>query len=188
MSSEVLYCVCMYIYLLINIYIYYIISYLFAELKILAELIWLSLTELHWSDLFFTFYSHANFTPSVFLGWKTSQSPTYWPVSLPLTHMHRASLANIHLTPPQTHKGLCSRGVPWCTVMEPPGGLRGARITERLVVVSQWGLCSRHSFEVFLRFPVVRRKLFVLMMWDLKEIKEMASICFLNTLLTSAFI
>lgn len=100
--------------------------------------------ELHQS-ICFSHITPQLYTTDHIFRFKTSQAPTHWPVSPPpplysLTLLPHACAAPIPYTASSSATGIhipingfSSQGrvnIPWCHVMEPPGGLQLARITE----------------------------------------------------------
>lgn len=150
--------------------------------------------ELQWSHCFSHFFTHANFTPSVFLESKTQQSPTYWPASLhaytaPTSHTHFYSITHIHI-PINVFSSQGGVSIPWCTVMEPPGGLWLAWITKHPLEVDASLLLS--SLTGRLRCWDSFSSCFFLMRKTVYagnvRFKGNKVNLFSNTLLTSAFI
>ncbi len=104
-------------------------SYLYAELKILE--LFGGCVSMEWC--FFTFYSHAKLHSNCNSLAHTGQRPRLPPTLLHsysyFSHTHFYSVKHIHI-PINCFSSLGGVSIPWCTVMEPPGGLWLAWITE----------------------------------------------------------
>jgi len=161
-------------------YLFAEICYLFAERKILELVRVMSDAFLQFTRIIWHYWVH--FWSQKF------KSPTYWPMSpfysltlleaytVPISHF--PSITHVHI-PINAFSSRGGANIPWCTVMEPPGGLWLAWITEHPLEMVAGFLPSSHSggyavdsFELFPPFFLIWGKLFMLVTWDLKEIKE----------------
>lgn len=164
------------------------------------RVVWLEFDWVTLERLLITFYSHANFTPSVFLGSNLTISHILASVPACFTHslLHAFTLV-LNYTHPHTHKMFLIPGWSEYPMVHCNGTSRWSLIgldhwtslgdgCQRLVVVSLWGGCAVEThFRVSAFLPHMRES-FCAGKVRLKGNKGNWVNQFSNTLLTSAFI